>query len=127
MLFRSAELFIDLSQKNDLGKLKDFIKKDKEGHIHANADFVDDEFSDSDIDLMDKVISKYGKLSANDLIDFTHRSDGLWYEIAKKNDVLTLLEKEETNNTDFVIDMRSLVSDDPIKSRIYDDYVELFG
>jgi len=123
----SAELFIDLSQKNDLGKLKDFIKKDKEGHIHANADFVDDEFSDSDIDLMDKVISKYGKLSANDLIDFTHRPDGLWYETAKKNNVLTLLQNEETNNTDFVIDMRSLVSDDPIKSRIYDDYVELFG
>ena len=70
---------------------------------------------------------KYGKLSANDLIDFTHRPDGLWYETAKKNNVLTLLQNEETNNTDFVIDMRSLVSDDPIKSRIYDDYVELFG
>ena len=91
-----------------------------------NRPFCDDEFSAYDIELMDRVISEYGKMTAKELVNATHRPGSLWYETARENGVLEALENERINSTDYVIDMGRLVAGDPYKREKYDSYREMF-
>lgn len=119
----SEELFIDLSSEPTL--LDKFIDRDNEGsYIKAKTAFNDDEFSDNDIELMNFVIDKFGNKSAKELVSYTHRINSPWYNTAKENSVLELLEKEIINNTEFLIDMRQIISHDERKLEIYSDYLE---
>lgn len=122
----SEELFIDLSSETKL--LEDYIEKNNEdgvNYIRPIVDFNDDEFSDNDIDLMDSIIEKFGNQSANELIAYTHRVNSPWYNTAKENDVLELLESETINNTEYLIDMSQLIAHDDRKKGIYFDYIEI--
>jgi uncharacterized phage-associated protein len=119
----SEELFIDLS--SNLTLLDEFIERYNGGdYIKAKVAFNDDEFSDNDIRLMDFVIEKYGNKSARELVYYTHRPNSPWYNTAKRNDVLDLLEKEEINSTEFIVDMRQIISHDERKLAIYSEYLE---
>ena len=122
----SEELFIDLSSETKL--LEDYIEKNNDdgvNYIRPVVDFNDDEFSDNDIDLMDSIIDKFGNKSAKELIAYTHRVNSPWYNTAKDNDVLELLESETINNTEYLIDMSQLIAHDDRKSGIYSDYIEI--
>ncbi|MFK8297373.1 Panacea domain-containing protein [Capnocytophaga cynodegmi] len=119
----SEELFIDLSSKNEIGKLKKYLKN-RDDKFYPIVAFNDDEFSENDIELMDFVISKYGHKTANQLVNYTHRETGLWHQTAKNNGVLELLENEIINSTEFVIDMKKLVEHEPKKQEMYLDYLE---
>lgn len=121
----SEDIYIDLSSDTEMGKLSLFIQKNKEGYIIPKALFNDDEFSDNDIRLMDSIIDDYKDTTAKELVSYTHRKDGLWYKTAQENNVLELLETQKINNTEIIIDMSRLVSDDERKSQIYADYTEL--
>lgn len=121
----SEELFIDLS--SDVALLGRFVAKtNAEDHtyLHAKLSFTDDEFSDNDIQLMDDVIEKFGQMDARALISYTHRQNSPWFNTAKENSVLELLESEAINNTELLIDMGQLVMHDPRKLEIYADYIE---
>lgn len=122
----SEELFIDLYSETKL--LEDYIEKNSDdgvNYIHPIVDFNDDEFSDNDIDLMDSIIEKFGNKSAKELIAYTHRVNSPWYNTAKENDVLELLESETINNTEYLIDMSQLIAHDDRKRGIYSDYIEI--
>ena len=122
----SEELFIDLSSETKL--LEDYIEKNNDdgvNYIRPVVDFIDDEFSDNDIDLMDSIIEKFGNKSAKELIAYTHRVNSPWYNTAKENDVLELLESEIINNTEYLIDMSQLIAHDDRKRGIYSDYIEI--
>lgn len=121
----SEELFIDLSSEPKL--LEDFIEKNNDqgiNYVTPIVGFNDDEFSDNDIELMDFIIEKFGNKSAKDLISYTHRTNSPWYNTAKENGVLELLEKEIINNTEYLIDMGQLISHDDRKREIYSDFIE---
>lgn len=120
----SEEIFIDLSSDSTL--LKNFITKshDEDNFIIPKNKFDDGEFSDNDINLMDFVIESFGSKSAKDLISYTHRINSPWYNTAKENSVLELLETEKINNTEFVIDLGRLVEHDSRKKDIYYHYTE---
>ena len=116
----SEELFIDLS--SDIKLLKDYVRKNFNEEIGTSylspiAEFNDDEFSDNDIELMDFVIAKFGNKSAKDLVSHTHRKNAPWYNTAKANNVLELLENEDINNTEYLIDMEQLIAHDDRKER----------
>ena len=117
-------IFIDLSSEIKL--LDPFIKKDSEGHISPKKSFNDDEFSDNDIDLLNKVIAEFGKRNAKSLVSYTHRPDSLWTKKAKEKNVYDDLINEDINSTDFVIDLADLVADDQRKKGIYESYIEQF-
>ena len=106
--------------------LDPFIKKDSEGHISPKKSFNDDEFSDNDIDLLNKVIAEFGKKNAKSLVSYTHRPDSLWTKKAKEKNVYDDLIREDINSTDFVIDLADLVADDQRKKAIYESYIEQF-
>jgi uncharacterized phage-associated protein len=120
----SEELFIDLS--SDTSLLKNFITRthDENSFIIASNQFDDGEFSDNDIHLMDFVIANFGAKSAKDLVSYTHRTNSPWYNTAKENSVLELLETEQINNTELVIDLAQLVEHDPRKKSIYSQFTE---
>lgn len=119
----SEELFIDLSSEPTL--LEKFINRDNEGnYIVSKVQFNEDEFSENDIELMDFVIEKYGNKTAKELISYTHRVNSPWYNTAKENSVLELLESEIINNTEYLIDMGMIVSHDERKLEIYSEYLE---
>ena len=124
-------VFVDLSSESTM--LAPYIRtqsyrtndNDRQ-RIVPNRPFCDDEFSAYDIELMDRVISEYGKMTAKELVYATHRPGSPWYETARENDVLEALEKEGVNSTDYVIDMGRLVAGDPYKREKYDSYREMF-
>ncbi len=121
----SEEIFIDLSSDTTL--LKKYIAKSSEDgvtFIKPILAFNEDEFSDNDMALLDFVIEQFGTLSAKELVHYTHRKNAPWYNSAKENSVLDLLENEEINNTEFVVDMTSLINHDERKKEIYRDFIE---
>lgn len=123
----SEELFIDLS--SDIKLLKDYVRKNFNEEIGTSylspiAEFNDDEFSDNDIELMDFVIAKFGNKSAKDLVSHTHRKNAPWYNTAKANNVLELLENEDINNTEYLIDMGQLIAHDDRKREVYSEFIE---
>lgn len=120
----SEELFIDLSSEPKLlGKFIEKSSTDGVNLIVSTAPFIDDEFSENDIELLDFVIEKFGNKSAKELISYTHRVNAPWHKTALENGVLDLLESEVINNTEFVVDMSILVAHDKRRSDIYQDFL----
>lgn len=122
----SEEIFIDLSDEPFI--LRDFVKTETNSNktiIKAIKAFNDDEFSDNDIELMDKVIEKFGEDSSDNLVRYTHRQNSPWFTTAQENLVLELLLNQTINNTELIIDMSSLIAFDERKTAIYNDYLEL--
>jgi uncharacterized phage-associated protein len=68
-------------------EFKDFIhitpsKKYSNGFkITPNSAFNDSEFSDYEIELMDRVIEEFGNLSSSELIDYLHKEGSLWHKV----------------------------------------------
>jgi uncharacterized phage-associated protein len=122
----SEEIFIELSTEPTF--LKDFFKRkiDSEDNIFIipNSEFCDDEFSKNDFSLLDYVISQFGNKSAKELISYTHRKNAPWYNSAVRNSILSLLEEEKINSTEFLIDMSELIGYDNRKLELYKEYLE---
>ncbi len=121
----SEELFVELSSEITL--LDKFISVDsdkKESYIVSKITFCEDEFSENEIELMDYVVEKYGNRTAKELVGYTHRVNSPWFNTAKENSVLELLENESINNTEYLIDMSMIIAHDERKLKIYSDYIE---
>ena len=110
--------------------LKDYIKKrnTRNGFVFdKNNTFNDDEFSDSDINLMEQVINEFSGANCKDLVAYTHRENSLWYNTAVENGVLELLLNEEIPTTNFKIDFTQLIKNEPSKLDFYNEYKEFLN
>ncbi len=99
------DVFIDLSETPVL--LDGYVTKEVVGdatYILPAKSFVDDEFSDNDLLVMDEVMKKYGDKTAKELVGITHRKGSLWYMVAERNNLLASFENKLMNNSDCVID-----------------------
>ena len=113
------EVYIDLSEDAP-NLLKDFIEKDPYDNklYKAKGQFSDDQFSDNDIYLLEKIKDFSRHKTAKDLIDYTHEENSLWRKSAIKNGILQELELSEINSTEFVIDFSLLFeNDETLKER----------
>ena len=119
------ELFIEFSTAPDM--FSDYFVRavNGEGHtyIKTQVDFIDDEFTNNDIKLLDLVIEKFGNKKANELIFYTHRERSPWYNVAEENSILEDLNCGKINNTDLDIDLTQLVEHDERKKELYTDYL----
>ena len=89
----------------------------------ADRVFNDDEFSDNDITIMEKVMKKYGDMDSEALIALTHKEGSLWYETAKEHGLLQDFEQKRANSSNIVIDMaRGLCPD---ARNIYEETLEI--
>ena len=107
------EVYIDLSEEAP-NLLKDFIEKDPHDNklYKAKGQFNDDQFSDNDIYLLEKIKDFARHKTAKDLIDYTHDENSLWRKSAIKNGILQELESAEINSTEYVIDFSLLFEND---------------
>jgi uncharacterized phage-associated protein len=82
--------------------------------ISPIASFTDDEFSDYDLQLLERVIEKYGSYSGKDLIRILHQEGSLWHKVVKENDLeldFALMQRK----SDFTISFTELIKDDELK------------
>lgn len=107
------EVYIDLSEETP-NLLKDFIERDPfdEKIYVAKSEFNDDQFSDNDIYLLEKIKDFARHKTAKDLINYTHEENSLWRKSAIKNGILQELESAEVNSTEHVIDFSLLFEND---------------
>jgi len=124
----SEEIFIDLSSEmNMFSEYLNKVNDEKGGYFTPNQTFSDDEFSDADIELMNEVVERFGNQTSKELVKHTHRKNAPWYNAALRNNVLEPLNNEETNNTEFLVDLTELIAHDSQKQQLYQDYQEMFG
>lgn len=108
------DIFIDLSE--DIPSiLKEYIERNPldAATFKSKVAFVDDEFSDNDIEILDKVVDFAKTKTAKRMVEFLHDSNSLWRKSAIKHGVLELLENETLNSTEFEIDFNILFENNP--------------
>ena len=121
-------LYVEFTEEPTI--LKNYIKKKniRNSSVFETINpFNDDEFSDSDIVLMDEVINEFSGANCNDLVEYTHRENSLWYNAAKENGVLELLLSEELPTTNIKIDFTQLIKDEPSKLDFYNEHKEFLS
>ena len=72
-------LYVEFTEEPTI--FKDYIKKrnTRNGYVFDKVNsFNDDEFSDSDIALMDEIINEFSGANCSDLVEYTHRENSLW-------------------------------------------------
>jgi len=106
--------------------LNDFIQRDPNSpeNFIAKRAFNDDEFSDSDLQLLDLVIKFAKDKTAKYLVDHTHGINSLWRKSALKYGVLESLENELLNSTEFNVDFSLLFDEHSPLAERYEESKE---
>ena len=102
----SVDVFEELSDGPVL--LSDFISLELNGagiKVTPKREFIDDEFSDAELQVMEQVMEKYGGMNSEQLIKETHKEGSLWYDTAKENGLLEDFEQKRANSSNIIIDM----------------------
>jgi uncharacterized phage-associated protein len=94
-------------EKENIGEDKFQVK------ILPNGDYSLKEFSEFDIDIIDKIIDRFGSLTAAQLIRILHEENTLWHKYVSENN-LALNFKVYSKKSNFSIDFSKLIQDDPI-------------
>lgn len=121
----SKDLFVELSEEPDL--LASYISRQVVNgnvYIQAKKEFSDDEFNDKELELLEQISERFLYCTAKELINFTHRSDSIWYKTALKNGVLDLLENGLMTTTDIEIPLEEVIKDDETKLAMYRGHKE---
>lgn len=117
----SKDIFIELSEgrTKELVLLKDFIKveiKDENTYIKPTVDFCDNEFSDNEIELLESIVTEFGKNNASKLVDFTHKEESLWYKLAQENNLLKSFSEGTRTSSNIEINFEVLLQDEESRS-----------
>ncbi len=121
----SKDLYIELSEDPNL--LNEFIKKEfRDGKtlISPRREFSDDEFSDSELELLEQVSERFKYCSAQELINFTHRKESPWYITAQQHGLVETLESGQVNATNIEIDFTTIIADQEDKLARYKGHSE---
>jgi uncharacterized phage-associated protein len=121
----SPDLYYDLSEEPNL--LASFIRVEKHQErtdVIPLKDFSDDEFSDQEMELLEKVADRFKYCTARELINFTHRKDTPWYLTAQKHGLLEILEAGKINTTDIEVDLTEGIASDENKMSLYKAHQE---
>ena len=124
----SKDLFVELSEEPDL--LASYISRqivNNNVYIQAKKDFSDDEFNDKELELMEDISNRFLYCTAKELINFTHRSDSIWYKTALKNGVLDLLENGQMKTTDIEIQLHEVIEGEEDKLALYRNHKEFIA
>lgn len=120
-------IFNEFSNAPDL--LRDYINvENRDGGvciISGKAEFRDDEFSDYDLSLLDKVVNSLGGLTAGQLSDLTHKKDGLWDKVATEKGLKEKFENGLATTSGYHIDFSELIKADPHKLDMFNGYFDL--
>lgn len=114
------DVYKDLRHENS-DKLSIFAEAKKgEGEAAQIASvnkFDDSEFSDYEIELIDRIIDQFGYYQKDDLIKLLHEEGSLWKKIVDEQNLEKKFEKDNTSS--YKIDLSELVADDPYKLSVF--------
>jgi uncharacterized phage-associated protein len=106
----SRDVFVELSSEPLL--LQDHIDVECDGKsavIKPKKNFEDRFFTDSELEMLDFIIDRFGDLSSKQLVNFTHQAGSLWYQIAKEKGYLEAFSSGKLNSSSDKIDFSSLM------------------
>ena len=124
----SKDLFVELSEEPAM--LSDFIRRevrDNNTYIYPKKAFSDGEFSDIEMELLQKVSERFLYCTATELINVTHRKDSPWYKAAAEHGVLELLETGQMTTTNIEIRLSESIEDDEKKLALYKEHKEFLS
>lgn len=105
MASRARDIYIDLSDEPLLwGNFISLDRTENATYIKPKVRFSDDEFCDNELEVMTIINDKFGRMTATQLVDYTHRETSLWYQIAKGNGLLEVFKQGYSNSSDEKID-----------------------
>lgn len=102
----SVDVFEELSDGPTL--LEEYIMLQFNGQgikVTPKKIFEEDEFSSAELEMMERVMAKYGHMNSEELIKETHRDGGLWKITAEEKGLLEDFEQRRANSSNEVIDM----------------------
>jgi uncharacterized phage-associated protein len=91
--------------------------------ICAEADFDDSEFSDYEIDLIERIVEECRFKGSDELIHILHGQDTLWLKAVKENKLAEQFAFEKTSNIS--IDLTQRIKDNPSKMGIYNSVKQM--
>lgn len=114
------DVYVDLRHNNS--EQLSFFAEAKSGEgdwkmIESNNHFDDSEFSDYEMELIDRIIKDYGYYKKEDLIDLLHEKGSLWDKIVDEKGLEKVFQKEKTSP--YKIDFSQLIADDPQKLEVF--------
>jgi len=102
-----------------IDKKENPLETDKDAYlISSKHSFNDDEFCEYEINLMDRIIQRYGSKNSNELIEILHSIDSLWYKTVEKHQLdfqFNLMQ----NRSDFTISFTELIKEDLYLQQAY--------
>ena len=101
----SVDVFEELSDKPQLWEAFVTLRNTGRGNIiKPKVTFDDAEFSDAELEVMENVMSRYGMLNSDQLIELTHKEGSLWWNAAKESGLLQDFEAKRANSSNVLID-----------------------
>lgn len=123
-----SDIYQELNEKPNL--LEDYISLtfDETGtKVNAKRKFVDSEFSDNEISLLEFVVDKFKYTPAPELVTLTHRESSPWYKAAQANGLLELFDTKRANTSNCKVDLSELIKGDEIKEQRFKDFQEYYN
>lgn len=93
-------------------------------YVKSVKEFTDDEFSDQEMDLMEKITGAFRNTPASELVELTHYEGQPWHKTACENNLLIEFQNRRLSTTDVDIDFTGLLGDDEDKKHRYESYLE---
>lgn len=121
----NSDLYEELNQPY---LLESFIslKQDELGtRVYGKKPFSDDEFSETEINLLNTIATRYKTTSAEKLVEITHRKSAPWYIIAQENNLIDAFNERKVNTTDIPVDLTLLIKNDERKMAMYKENIEV--
>lgn len=115
------EVYKDLMHDNS-EKLSIFAEAYKKGEgewalIKSVNRFDDSEFSDYEMNLIDRIINEYGHYQPDALVKLLHEQGSLWKKVVDEQHLEKRFERENTSQ--HKIDLSQLVVNEPAKLRMF--------
>ncbi|MFA7272514.1 MAG: Panacea domain-containing protein [Crocinitomicaceae bacterium] len=101
----------------------EYVEEVRGRKIESNNTFDDSEFSDYEIELIDRVIKNYGSLNSNELIELLHETDSLWHKVVVEKNLQQIFDSEEESTSPYTIDLKEAISD-PFLKEMFDEMLE---
>lgn len=113
------------SKLEGFNKFSEFVRfehiSDGKYIIRPVVKFDDSEFSDLDLQIIEDVVKKFGKLNTKQLIEITHAKDSLWEKTKRASGI----QFSELNKTSPVtLDFSDLLDNDGFKKTVYYNTLE---
>lgn len=101
----------------------EYIPELKGRKIESNNQFDDSEFSDYEIELIDRVIMNYGHYTSSQLIDLLHETNSLWHQKVVEKNLQPIFDSNEESTSPYSIDLKDAITD-PFLKTMFDEMLD---